>query len=119
MAPAWAPTGGWGSRKPLDPDHAPEAFETIWIRLKKITQTELVFVLLVPLLQLLELWVPGERGHGGTQEVHGAGRARKRKEGARSKSQAESAAAFMAQAPGPRLRPASAPPRPASVLRVR
>lgn len=104
----------------------PEVVEALRIRLKKFAQLEVGRVRAVPLQQLLELRVPGERSHGGTREVHGAGRARKRKErgaAARSKSVPVRAAAFMAQASGPAPPgPASGPrlrPRPASVLGVR
>lgn len=59
---------------------APEVVEALRIRLKKFAQLEVGRVRAVPLQQLLELRVPGERSHGGTREVHGAGRARKKKE---------------------------------------
>lgn len=79
----------------------------------------------VPFLQLLELRVPGKRGHGGTEEGHGGGRARKRKEeaaaarskpGVRARSDLYGAGAW----PRPsRSRLWSPRPRPARVLRVR
>lgn len=107
------PGGGWRFPELLGPDPArpPEVVEALRILLKKVPQIEIGAVRTVPFLQLLERRVPGERGHGGTGELHGAGRARKRKKQQQQRAASSAsvrAAVFMAQASGP------APPGPAS-----
>lgn len=94
-------------RPPLAP-RAPEAIETFLVRFEKAAQVEVRAMLAVPFLQLLELWILSERGHGESSRVHRMGREPRRKEGGRRASSPSLwAAVFMAQAPGP------APPRPA------
>lgn len=100
-------------------------FEALRFRFKKVPQVEFGVVQTVPFLQLLELQVPGERGHGGTGEVHGAGRARKRKEeaaAARSKPGVCARSGLYGAGVWPRpsrSRLWSPRPRPARVLRAR
>ena len=46
---------------------APEVVEAVLVGIEEAAQVQLGAVLAVPLLQLLELGVPGESGHGGTR----------------------------------------------------
>jgi hypothetical protein len=100
---------------PLPPGaRAPEAAEALLVAFEKVAQVELRDVLAVPVLQLLEVRVPGERGHGGARRVHGPGRARKRKRGAATARRAEPRGArpplWRRRAPRPKPRPGPAAP---------
>lgn len=124
--------GGYGEvpgappPQPCRAVRAPEIVEALRVGIEKAPQVDVGTVIAVPILQLLEVPVLGERGHGGSGEPHGAGRthARARAEQGKEKARqragdpgAERAAGFMAQAPGPappgHASRAPAPPRPA------
>jgi hypothetical protein len=98
---------------------APEVVEALRIRLKKFAQLEVGRVRAVPLQELLELRVPGERSHGEgperytEQDVLGRGRKEERRRAA-SRYQCAQRALWRRRPTPPRLRP-----RPTSVLRVR
>lgn len=55
------------------PARSPEAAEALGVLVEEGAQVELRGVLAVPLQQLLELRVLGERGHGGSGGEHGHG----------------------------------------------
>lgn len=77
-----APIPARTSRRPVAPRaHAPEAVEALLVPLEKAAQVELRAVLAVPFLELLELRVLGERGHGERSRMHGQRGGRRNQKG--------------------------------------